>query len=317
MSVAQSYQPLLFVLIAFGIYPIIYNTKTKQFETSKICLGYAIVFNTFTASFIFILFGFRIANSLNELNQIYVLVNLLQSMICHVIQILMVAACLCTSSVHVRFLNDILQLDRKINLTLRRKATNDVTFVQRHVLETGCFIIAYVLLVVYLENQIHHLETYWFHIAWKRTIIMRLCVQMLPALHIRFCAKLISRRLRVVNLELERGNMMECRRMYSVALLQLYKDLCAFKDRFERIFGFVTLLDFTHELVVSIVMVYMTIIYDLYELRLFRMTILMFALVISKHTMHVSAVIELNNQAQKVRIMKTRNSKMQLEQVFV
>lgn len=321
MSFAQSYQPVLLVLIAFGLYPIIYNTKTKLFESSRISLAYAIVFNISLTSFTVILFGYRIADSLDELNQIYVLVNLLQSMICSVIQISMVTACLCFSSAHVGFLNDILEWDRKINLILRRNAIDDESFVQRHVLETFSFIIAYLLVVVCLDHQIHHIQTYWFYIAWKRTIIVRLCVQILPGLHIRFCAKLITRRLRVVILELKRVNVMECRRMYyNSALMQFYTDLYEFKDRFERIFGFGILLDHTHELLTAAVMVYMTIMYalELSEPRLFWLTILMFGLSISRQAMHFSAVNELSNQDQKLPITKTRNSNyMQLQQVFV
>lgn len=147
MSFAQSYQPFLFVLIAFGLYPIIYNTRTKQFESSKICSAYAIIFNISLISFIIIIFAFRISSSLNELNQIYVLVNLVQSMISQVMQVSMITSCLWTSRAHVRFLNDILLLDRKINLVLRRKAISDHSFMHRHVLETVSFFTAYLLLV--------------------------------------------------------------------------------------------------------------------------------------------------------------------------
>lgn len=176
------------------------------------------------------------------------------------------------------------------------------------------------LLTTYLDNQIHHIETKWFYVAWKILIPVRLCVQAMPALHIRFCAKLITHRLRVVTMELERINVMGCRRMYYDAVMQLYKDLCEFKDRLGRIFGFGILMDSMHDLLTATVMVYMTIMKALesYEPRLFWLTILMFVLVISKQTMQVSAVTELCNQAQKLQITKTRNSKyMQLEQVGI
>lgn len=305
MSFAQSYQPFLFVLIAFGLFPIIYNTRTKQFESSKICSTYAIIFNIFLISFIIILFGFRIANSLNELNQIYVLVNLVQSMVCQVMQVSMIASCLWTSGAHVRFLNDILQLDRKINLILRRKAINDHSFMHRHVLETISFFTAYLLLMIYLDRSIHHLEQYWYNIAWKKTLYERVSIQLMAILHIRFCALLLTRRLRLVILELEHVNAMKSRQ-YSAFITELFNDLCELKDRFEPIFGSAILMNSVQDLLTGIVVVYMTIvnILDQHDPRLFGFTILIFAEIILKQAMYSSAVNELNNQAQKLRIVK-------------
>lgn len=308
MSFAQSYQPLFFVLVAVGVYPIIFNTHTNLFKRPKLCLAYTIILIIFITLLLIVLIGFRTAHNLNEPNRIHMLSNLLQSMINEVMQVLMVTCCLWNSRAHVRFLNDILKLDRKINSILRRTAINEHIFMQRHVLETISFFIAYLVILIYVDHAIHHFEPYWFNIAWKNTCLQRISVQLMPVLHIRFCALLLRNRLRVVVLELEKVNVI--RWSYYSSVMKLFVDLDELKDRFEGIFGFVILTNSIHDLLTGTVLVYMSIVNVLEqnEPQLLCFTILMFVLIISKQAMYVSAVNELSKQAQKLRIVNTRNS---------
>lgn len=316
MSFAQSYQPFLFVLTAFGLYPIIFNTHTKQFQRSKLCLAYTIILNCSLISVIIVLIGFRAVHNQNEPNKIHMLSNLLQSAINEVMTVSMIMCCVWSSRSHVRFLNDILKLDQKINSILQRTAINDQIFMKRHTLETISFFIAYLLVIFLVDHKIHHFEPHWFNVAWKQISRQRVTVQFMPVLHVRFCALLLRNRLRVVTLELEK--VIKDPPMYYSTVMQLFDDLCELKVRFERLFGFIILTNAMHDLLTGTVLVYMSIVNVLErnEPQLFLLTIFMFVLIISKQAMYVSAVNELSKQAQKLRIDLTWNSKtLQMEKL--
>lgn len=310
MSFAQTYHLFLIALMAFGIYPIIFNTHTKLFKRSKLCLIYVIILNISITALLIVIIGFRTAHNLYEPNKIHMLSNLLQSSINEVMQVSMITYCLWTSRDHVQFLNDILKLDQKINSTLQRTAINDQSFMKRHILETISFFIAYLLVLYFVDRTIHKFEPHWFNIAWKKISSQRVAVQLMPVLHIRFCALLLRNRLRIVSLELHKVNVIKFPQMYYSAVMQLFDDLCELKCRFERIFGFVILTNAMHDLLTGTVLVYMSIVNVLEqnEPQLFLLSISMFILIISKQAMYVSPVNELNENAQKLRIVQTWNT---------
>lgn len=287
MSYLLPYRPYLYFMLTLGFCPFTVCSTTKKAHLNRLALAYSIILLFINLSTTVILFIWRIQTTYETLFQIRKMANFIQGLLCAVLHFLLTLSCLANWRQHCTLLNDLVDMETKIQSLLLPSYIEDPRFITKTIGKHILFVGSYCALNGYIDALVNELKPLWHNVVWIRTSNIMIGLTCLVLMHIRFVALMLSRCYASIC-----GQLMMADSRQTGSLLAVLQRLARLQTSFQQCFGFFIMLNCIFDLVMLTVTMFMTLLFA----ESILLTTLMFGLPIAKQAMFIWVVDDFGKQ---------------------